>query len=165
MRKFKFLSYGLAIVSASIIGLTGCGGGSSSSIVDTTPMVTSISGGTASSPALMSLDLNNEISSNNFYNYFKYVGTEDEKLIIHVTLDDELSRDQKVNCSVFVGREEYTFIAVYDSNLNWLEDYHVCGNDLTVTFPTDTTYIFKFQYSSNFYGPQTGYFNAASVMP
>lgn len=29
MKKVKFLSYGLAIVSASIIGLTGCGGGSS----------------------------------------------------------------------------------------------------------------------------------------
>lgn len=31
MKKVKYLSYGLAIVSASVIGLTGCGGGGSSS--------------------------------------------------------------------------------------------------------------------------------------
>lgn len=33
MKKVKYLSYGLAIVTASIIGLTGCGGGGSSTSV------------------------------------------------------------------------------------------------------------------------------------
>ena len=109
--------------------------------------------------------MNNEISTDNFHNYFQYTGQEGESLVIHATLDNAISRNNLVNCSLGTGDLGTTYIAVYDINLNWESEYQVCGTDITLTYPTDMTYIINFRYSSSIYGKNSGYFNAASLMP
>ncbi len=109
----------------------------------------------ASLPAL-SLDNVNEISSNQFHNFFKHTGIESEKLLIHVTLDNELTRSQKISCQM----QNSTFISIYDENLNWLDELKTCTKDFEVSLPEDGTYIIQFKYPDN-----SGYAEATAVKP
>ena len=157
----KLQNIGKLIIIGLIAGImTGCGGGSSSGS-STPPAETTNPGGTPSAPTLVDLDLKNVISSDNFYNYFQYTGQEGEKIIIHATLDNEVTRGQKVQCSISGG--SFYLIRVYDINMN--PETGSCGTDLTLEYLTDTTYIIQFKYSSDHYGENSGYFQADSVKP
>ena len=89
----------ILMTGVTALAFTACGGGSSGSggNSSTPPPPTSISGGDASAPAILSFDLKNEISTNTAYNYFQYTGVEDTKLIMHATLDEELTSRDKIN--------------------------------------------------------------------
>ncbi len=151
-------------ISMLTLVMVGCGGGGGSSNT-APPPPTSVPGGTPSAPAVISLDMNNDISTDDFYNYFQYTGQEGEKLVIHATLNNELTRKDMGRCSMSTGYEGSTHIAVYDINMNWEDEYYVCGTDITLTYPTDTTYIIQTRYSSIFSGQNSGYFNATSIKP
>ncbi len=146
----KLLGIGtMAFIMAGCGGSSGSSGGSS-----TPPPPTSVPGGDASIPAVLSFDLKNEISTNTAYNYFQYTGIEDTKLVIHATLDRELTRGEKVS-SQYMGN---SFIKIYDAGLNSLPG-KTYGTDLTYVLPYDGTFIIKFDY------PTSGYANVSEIKP
>lgn len=154
------------LFSAFIINLTlaACGGSSNDETnstnvnsPNTTPVTSSIQGGTPNAPATMVMNKQHKILSNQFYNYFKYKGIKNEKVIIHVSLDYPLSDRRRSHCQSNSDRD--TDISVYNSN-----DKRIilkCGEDLSLIIPEDGTYTFHFDYSAV---GGAGYFNVTSVI-
>ncbi len=137
----------IVLTGSAALFLSACGGGGSSSdmaIIPTAPAPapTSVSGGTASAPATIILNLKHEISSDSSSNYFKYSGKENEKLTIHVSLDRALTAVDKNNCQYASD----TFIEISDEDLNLFDSYRTCSTDMTVVLPVDGEYIFYFNY-------------------
>jgi hypothetical protein len=116
------------------------------------------SGGSPSSPAQLSLGVDNAISNNVFYNYFQYTAQKDEKILVHATLTIPLSDQQKSRCGSSPWYVYDTKTTVLDSSMNQIDG--VCGESLTFTFPESGTYVFHFEYPAN----GSGYFNAASII-
>ena len=113
----------------------------------------SVPGGTASAPATMSLDLQNVIVKNAYYNYFDYEAREGEKLDIQATLEMAILSSQRAECQ----QSGDTYIAVYDAGMTQLEGFRTCSVSLKVEFPVDGKYIFQIKYPGN-----EGYFYADS---
>ena len=113
----------------------------------------SVPGGTASSPATMSLDLQNVIVKNAYYNYFQYEAKEGEKLDIEAVLEMSILASQRTECQ----QSRDTYIAVYDAGMTQLEGFRTCSVSLKVEFPVDGRYIFQIKYPGN-----EGYFYADS---
>ncbi len=114
---------------------------------------TSVPGGTANAPATMSLDLQNVIVKNAYYNYFKYTAEEGEKLDIQAVLDMAILASQRTECQ----QSGDTYIVVYDAGMTQLEGFRTCSTGLKVEFPVDGRYIFQIKYPGN-----EGYFYADS---
>lgn len=140
--------------AAFVVALAGCGEDVLDGIGDNEP--NSVPGGTANAPAEMSLELNNVVMKNSYYNYFKYSGSEGEKLTIQAVLENAILATQRTECQEGGG----SYIVVYDSGMHVLNDIRTCSKYLTLIFPADTTYIFQFKYPGN-----KGYFLATSVKP
>ncbi len=113
----------------------------------------SVPGGTANAPATMSLDLQNVIVKNAYYNYFQYEAKEGEKLDIQAILEMAILSSQRAECQ----QSGDTYIAVYDAGMTQLEGFRTCSTGLKVEFPVDGRYIFQMKYPGN-----KGYFNADS---
>ena len=113
----------------------------------------SVPGGTASSPATMSLDLQNVIVKNAYYNYFQYEAKEGEKLDIQATLEWAILASQRAECQ----QSGDTYIVVYDAGMTQLEGFRTCSVSLKMEFPVDGRYIFQIKYPGN-----EGYFYADS---
>lgn len=120
---------------------------------DDSDVPTSVPGGTASAPATMSLDLQNVIVKNSYYNYFDYEAKEGEKLDIQATLELAILSSQRAECQ----QSGDTYIAVYDAGMTQLEGFRTCSVSLKVEFPVDGRYIFQIKYPGN-----EGYFYADS---
>ena len=114
----------------------------------------SVPGGTASAPATMSLDLQNVIVKNAYYNYFQHEAKEGEKLDIQAVLEMAILASQRTECQ----QSGDTYIAVYDAGMTQLEGFRTCSKYLTMEFPVDGKYIFQIKYPGN-----EGYFNADST--
>ncbi len=114
----------------------------------------SVPGGTASAPAEMSLDLQNVIVKNAYYNYFDYEAKEGEKLDIQATLEMAILSSERAECQ----QSGDTYIAVYDAGMTQLEGFRTCSTGLKVEFPVDGRYIFQIKYPGN-----EGYFYADST--
>ena len=112
-----------------------------------------VEGGTPEAPAKMSLDLQNRIVKNSYYNYYKYTASEDEKLKIEAFLEFAILSSERIACQ----EEGDTYIVVYDSKMNAMDWIRTCTSHLTVEFPADGTYIFQIKYPGN-----KGYFEADS---
>jgi len=113
----------------------------------------SVPGGTANAPATMSLDLQNVIVKNAYYNYFQYEAKEGEKLDIQAILEMAILSSQRTECQ----QSGDTYIAVYDADMTQLEGIRTCSVSLKIEFPADGKYIFQIKYPGN-----KGYFNADS---
>jgi hypothetical protein len=136
-------------IVALIIVTTGCG--SSGGATDNNRELTRVSGGTLYQPADMSLDIGNKIEANSFYNHFKYQSTRDETLALKSILEYAITKLERIECQ----ESGSTYIAVYDAQLNQLEQYRTCSSTMTIDIEANTKYIFKIQYPGNH-----GYFNA-----
>lgn len=155
----KFVTF--FITGAAAIVMTACGGGGSSgdngSGTPPPQPPTQIKGGTASNPVPISLQYDNLISTDTSTNYFKFTGNQDDKLVLNVKLDRELTRSEKLNCSY----KSSTFIEIYDEQLNPYTDpeFKTCRKELTVPLPDTGTYVIRFNYPDN-----SGIARAGSVM-
>ncbi len=134
--------------------MAGCGGGDSGNSPSTPPAPTSVYGGDASAPAILSFDLKNEISTNTANNYFQYTGVEGTKLIIHATLDRALKAIERNNAQ-YMGN---SFIKIYDTQLDSLPG-GTYNRDLTYKLPYDGTFIIQFDY------PTSGYADVSEITP
>ncbi|EAW30460.1 hypothetical protein GP2143_09650 [marine gamma proteobacterium HTCC2143] len=118
--------------------------------------------GSPGDPIEIQLLADHEITSNTFYNYFRYSAQQDERLLVHVQLVTPLSERQKSRCSSNSGTgtspSSYdTQMHVYDANMNRIGG--ICGEDLDFKFPLSGTYILHFDYAAQ----SVGYFNAARI--
>jgi len=113
----------------------------------------SVPGGTANAPATMSLDLQNVIVKNAYYNYFQHEAKEGEKLDIQAILEMAILSSQRIECQ----QSGDTYIVVYDADMTQLEGFRTCSVSLKIEFPVDGKYIFQIKYPGN-----KGYFNADS---
>lgn len=120
-----------------------------------------ISGGTADSPVSMSLEVKNEISSNSFFNYYKYEGRKNETIIIYSDLEYALTADHRRNCAA-KSNSPYAFIniKIYTRNLSDVIG-GACDEGTTFVIPEDGTYFIHVDYGSS----NSGYFYVASVPP
>ena len=164
MRKF--------VVAMTMVLVASCGGGGSGGDgqseppidpPNNEPSVTPISGGAPDSPVELSLASEHLISSNSFYNYFRYTGVKGEKLVIHAQLNIPLSDTEKSRCSEDPGRGNRPSsydrqIHIYNSALVRVDG--ICGEDLIFTIPEDGDYIFQPEYPSS----GGGIFYVASVV-
>jgi len=105
----------------------------------------------------------NEISSNSFYNYFKFTAKKGETLVIHTDLSLPLTDQEKSRCSSNPGTgtspSSYdTAMNVYDKKLDRVTG--ICGENLTVKFETGGTYYVQFDYPEN----GTGLAYATSIL-
>ena len=138
--------FGIGVIA---LVMAGC-----ESIVDGEIASVQIHGGVAGAPATMSLELGNIIGQNAFYNFFQHRAIEDEKLDINAVLDFAVTIAQKADCR----QSGDTFVVVYDSEMNQLDNFKTCTENITVEFPADDIYIFQIQYPGN-----EGYFDADST--
>jgi len=140
-----------SLLLATILALnTGCGvddGTAAGSSRD----LERVSGGTAISPADLSLKVGNKIEKNSFYNHFKYRSDKDVAISLNSTLEFAITKLDRIDCQ----EEETTYVAIYDDHLNQLEQHKTCNNSMTLNLSANTTYIFKMQYPGN-----RGYFKA-----
>ena len=139
-------------IGITALMMTGCSN-SFDEWVDDSGEPTYVSGGTASAPATMSLDLKNLVVENAYYNYFKYEAKEGERLDIQAILEMAILASQRKECE----QSEDTFVAVYDDEMSQMDGFRTCSKNLTVEFPVDGAYIFQIKYPGN-----KGYFNADS---
>lgn len=119
--------------------------------------------GTPSNPKLISMESNNQLSINTFYNYYLYTANKGDKIIINVALDKPLSLQQKSRCSSNSGTGSIpssydTQIHVRDLYLNRVSGN--CGDELSYTFDESGPRIFHFAYGSQ----SSGHF-VATVVP
>ncbi len=115
----------------------------------------SVPGGTPNSPSNLSLDSKNKISDNTNYNYFKYTGVEDTKLIMHATLDRDLTRSELLTVKMTA---DTGFIHIYDEDLDHLPGI-AYDTDMTYVLPYDGTFIIQFDY------PTSGYAEVDAIIP
>ena len=137
----------ILLAGTAAIAMTACGGGgggtSGGGNTDggsSTPAGPT-QGGPASSPSALNYDLGNIISDSSSKNYFYYDGKETDKLLLSADLDGDLGR-HSLGCQL----GEYSFIYIYDSNLERLDEIGTCGRNLTFEPPVDGKYIIKFSY-------------------
>ncbi len=137
------------LLTTVLIATTGCG------VVDSTSNnardLERVSGGTEISPADMSLRAANKIEKNSFYNHFKYRADKNEQISLNSTLEFAITKLDRIDCQ----ESGTTYVAVFDANMNQLEQYKTCNNIMNLNLSANTTYIFKMQYPGN-----RGYFNA-----
>jgi hypothetical protein len=102
-------------------------------------------GGPPSAPGELSLDMQNEIGMNAYYNYFQYDGAEHETLTFDAVLENAILKDQQQECL----ESGDTFIAVYDADLNQMKGYRTCTKHMELELPIDGNYKFQFRYPGN----------------
>ena len=141
------MAFGVVVL---IIVTTGCGS-SSGDTTSNSRELSRVSGGTQLQPADMSLDIGNKIEANSFYNHFKYQSTKDETLTLESILEFAITKLDRIECQ----ESGSTYVAIYDTQMNQLEQYRTCSTTMTIDIEADTQYIFKIQYPGNH-----GYFNA-----
>ena len=147
---FKKIAKIVGIAMIALI-MSGCDEAFINSLASDQP--NSVHGGIASAPAQLSLDLNNVIEENAYFNYFKYEAVEGERLTIDAVLEYAILSSQRTECQ----EDGETFIALYDSGMNKLDSIRTCTKHLTIEFPADDTYIIQILYPGN-----KGYFTAES---
>lgn len=135
----------IVFVPSIVLLLTACGGGESgkSESVEKPQL---ISGGAADSPVLVSIDKNNEIKSDSFFNYFKISVSAGDTLVVKSTLRDELDGVLHRRCQ---ENGDYAIM---------LKDMaKSCSLDLKYTFNVGGTYLLHVKYPQG----NSGYFNVA----
>jgi len=130
----------------------GCGGVGSAT--DNSRELTRVSGGTAITPADLSLEIANKIEKNSFYNHFKYRATKDERMVLESILEFAITKLDREDCQ----ESEDGYVLVFDDQMNQLDQYKTCNNIMTLDLSADTTYIFKMQYPGN-----RGYFQVETT--
>jgi len=135
-----------------IVASIGCGGVDGTT--DTSGELTRVSGGTAISPADLSLDIGNKIEKNSFYNHFRYRATKDERMVLDSVLEFAITKLDREECQ----ESGEGYILIFDEQMNPLEQYKTCNNVMTLDLSADTTYIIKMQYPGN-----RGYFQAETT--
>jgi hypothetical protein len=138
------------LISLSLIAMSGCGedlidgGGDTPNYVE---------GGTEAAPTPISLDLQNRIGENSYYNYYQYDALADETLKLDMILENAILPYKEKECQ----ESGDSYVKVYDSDMNLLSGLRTCTKYMTVTFPAGGRYIFQFKYPGN-----KGYFTADS---
>jgi hypothetical protein len=111
-----------------------------------------LEGGPPDEPTNVSLNSDHMLSTNSFYNYFSYEGSEGDKLVIYTLLSIPLSDTQKSRCGASPGTGDSpssyeTQIHIYDKDLNRVDG--ICGQEMIFSVPEDGLYILNFEFPSN----------------
>lgn len=117
--------------------------------------------GTPGNPKLLNFNGNNQLSSNPFYNYYKFQAKKGQLFKFKGTFDypltDSLVRLFKSRYNTIEARENRYFNTVYDSNYERVRAG--TERDFEFKIPEDGVYYIEVGY----YYPYTGFFNAALV--
>ena len=134
--------------------------GATSNDTVTISVETILNGGSVSSPASVSFNLNNYISSNISDNYYKFTVKKDEVISIHAELSIPLTDLQISRCpSLGFIENQSNLITIFDDELNIIGG--VCGEDLLYRFTEAGTYILQLNYVDI---GSDGYFNISSAI-
>lgn len=146
----------------TLLFLTACGGGGGGESAVTQP-TEPVPSGSTSSPKALSVEAANTFGTDAFFNYFRYVASPDERLVVRVNLATPLSDTQSSRCSgsgLATGSTPSgyaTDVHVYDSR--GVRVGGICGEDRTFTFAAAGTYLLNIEFPSN----GGGTFYAASL--